>query len=71
MIDKLKELLDREPFVSFRIVLTSGSGYEVVSPYQVAIGETQIEYYYPRSDRTATLRMSQIASYEVGEIAKQ
>ena len=67
MVNKLKELLDREPFAAFRIVLTSGSTYEVTSPYQIAIGQTQLHYYFPRSDRKAVLRMNQIASYEDSE----
>jgi len=43
--------LKQEPFIPFRIVLTSGGAYEVLSPYQVALGESQLNYYYPRSDR--------------------
>ena len=62
MLEKLKDLLDREPFVSFRIVVTSGSVYEVTSPYQIAIGQTQLDYYFPRSDRSATIRLSQPVS---------
>lgn len=65
MQDDLKELLQRDPFVSFRIVLTSEHEYEVQSPYQVAIGKSQLNYYYPRSDRWAILRLNQIASYDV------
>lgn len=64
MLEKLKDLLDREPFVSFRIVVTSGSVYEVISPYQIAIGQTQLDYYFPRSDRSATIRLNQLVSLE-------
>ena len=67
MLDDLKQLLGAEPFVPFRIVLTSGSSYDVASPYQVAIGQTQLDYYYPRSDRKALLRVNQLASIEVGQ----
>jgi hypothetical protein len=67
VVNELKDLLDREPFAAFRIVLTSGSTYEVTSPYQIAIGQTQLHYYFPRSDRKAVLRMNQIASYEDSE----
>jgi len=69
-MNELKELLDREPFAAFRIILTSGSSYEVTSPYQVAIGQTQVDYYFPRSDRKAVLRMNQIAAFEDSEPAK-
>jgi hypothetical protein len=67
MLDDLKELLGREPFTPFRIVLTSGSTYDVGSPLQVAVGKTQLNYYPPKSDRWAILRLNQIASFEVGE----
>ncbi|HEY3246139.1 MAG TPA: hypothetical protein VGM03_22575 [Phycisphaerae bacterium] len=66
MFEGLKELLAREPFVPFRIVMTSGIGYDVTSPYQVALGETQLNYYYPRSDKWAVLRQNEIAAFEVG-----
>jgi hypothetical protein len=70
MLNDLKEFLDREPFLPFRIVLTSGSSYEVTSPYQIAIGQTQLDYYFPKSDRKAVLRMNQIAAFEDSEPAK-
>ena len=69
MIEKLKSFLDQDPFVPFRIVLTSGPLYDVTSPYQLSIGQTQLDYFYPRSDRTATLRMSQLAALETLEAA--
>jgi hypothetical protein len=69
MLDDLKEFLDRDPFANFRIVLASGDSYEVSSPYQVAIGRTQLDYYFPRSDRKAVLRLSQIVAFENTEQA--
>jgi len=67
MLEDLKELMSAEPFVPFKIVLTSGSSYVVSSPFQVAVGKTQLDYYYPVSDRKAILRQNQIASFEVDE----
>lgn len=67
MLDELKSRLDTDPFVPFRIVATSGSAYEVNSPYQVAIGQTQLDYYYPRSDRHATIRINQLVALETLE----
>lgn len=69
MLDDLKELLRVEPFVPFRIILTSGTSYEVTSPYQIAIGQTQLDYYFPKSDRKAIVRQNQIAAYETSERA--
>ena len=70
MLNDLKEFLDREPFKAFRIILTSGNSYEVTSPYQIAIGQTQLDCYFPRSDRKAVLRFNQIAAFEDSEPAK-
>ena len=66
MLDNLKELLKKDPFTPFRILLTSGSAYEVSSPYQIALGESQLNYYFPKTDRWAILRLNQIASFEIG-----
>ncbi|MCL2639280.1 MAG: hypothetical protein FWD53_00390 [Phycisphaerales bacterium] len=70
MLDDLKEFLRAEPFVPFRIILTSGSSYDVSTPYQLAIGKTQLDYYFPKSDRKAVLRQNQIASFATVDPAK-
>jgi hypothetical protein len=69
MLNDLKNLLALEPFRPFRIVLTSGGAYAVNSPYQVAVGESQLTYYQPKSDDWAVLRLNQIAAFEVGNAA--
>ncbi len=66
MLEDLKELMQAEPFIPFKIVLTSGSSYTVTSPFQIAIGKTQLDYYYPASDKKTIVRQNQIASFEVG-----
>jgi len=71
MLEKLKQLLDQEPFVPFRILLTSGGAYDVTSPYQVALGETKLDYFFPRSDRDANLQINQIVAFEAMEEMKQ
>ena len=70
MLNDLKEWLDKDPFVPFRLVVTSGGNYDVVSPYQLAIGETQFDYYFPRSDRKATVRLNQLVAIETLEERK-
>ena len=64
MLDSLREMLHRDPFVPFRIVLTSGNHYDVVNPDMVAIGESTVFYLFPRSDRSAALRITQLAALE-------
>jgi hypothetical protein len=64
MLDALTELLDRNPFIPFRIVLTSGQSFDITNPHLVATGATMITIYPARSDRFAMLRLNQIASFE-------
>jgi len=61
MKEALNELLHHDPFRPFRIVLTSGGGYEVRNPDMVVIQESQLVYFYPKSDRFSLLRLNQIA----------
>lgn len=69
MREEILDHLNREPFVPFRIVLTSGQGFDVTNPNLVAVGETILHVMYPRSDRYAILRQNQIASLEILETA--
>ncbi len=64
MRQSLIEILEKEPFQPFRIVMTSGDKYDILNPHLVAVGESQLTLYYPRSDRFAMLRMNQIAAFE-------
>ncbi len=65
MIESIIELLDREPFTPFRIVLASGEAYVITNPHLVALGQTQMNVYAPKSDRWSILRLNQIASVDV------
>jgi hypothetical protein len=69
MIDQLQQHLDREPFQPFRIVTTSGDRYDVTDPHEVAIAKTYLFYAYPRSDRSAHIRLSQVVALETVETA--
>jgi len=51
-------------------VVTSGNAYEVSSSYQIAIGNTQFDYYFPKSDRKATIRLNQLVALETLEDAR-
>jgi hypothetical protein len=69
MRDHLIELLNSEPFAPFRIVLSSGEGHEIRNPNLVAMGESLMHIFLPKSDRYVTLRLNQIASAEILEPA--
>ena len=62
MHESIIGMLSKDPFVPFRIVLTSGEGFEISNPNLVALGKTQLTIYQPRSDRWAMLRLNQVAS---------
>lgn len=64
MLQTIIEMLERDPFQPFRIVMTSGTGYDVTNPHLIALGQSQITVYHPRSDRFSMLRMNQIAAIE-------
>ena len=66
MKEHLLELLHREPFQAFRIVLSSGEGFEITNPDLVAMGESLMHIFFPRSDRYVTLRLNQISSTDIG-----
>jgi hypothetical protein len=64
MLERLREVLRAKPFGAFRIVLASGDIFEVSDRWQLAIGLSQVRYLFPRSDRGATLRLSEIFAIE-------
>ena len=71
MREEITELLRRSPFVPFRIVLTGGQGFDVVNPNLVALGQTIMHIFVPKSDRYAAPRLNQIASTETREATKR
>jgi hypothetical protein len=70
MLNEITELLDREPFMPFRIIVSSGHGYDVTDPHLVALGKSVVHVMRARSDRYDILRQNQVAAVEVLESAK-
>lgn len=62
--NELNDLLDREPFVPFKIVVASGDKYPVTSPRQMAIGESVVVILPPNSTMVF-FRKAQIIGVEV------
>jgi len=67
VIERLEELLRKEPFVPFRVILTNGHSYDVISPLMVAVGRTELSYYFPKSDKLAHLRLNRLTALETLE----
>lgn len=64
MLENIKALKHREPFVKFEIVMTSGDRYQIENPDILAIGKSELAYYFPKSNRVAFLRTNQVAAVE-------
>jgi len=64
LLDAIRELRMREPFEPFRLVTTSGDKYLVESPDNLAIGQSQLFYYFPSSDRFVFIRLNQLVAVE-------
>jgi hypothetical protein len=71
IMDRLEEFLRKEPFVPFRIILTSGTHYDVLSPLMLAVGKSELSYYFPKSDRLAHARLTELAAIETLETAER
>ena len=53
MTEEIDSFLNRDPFVPFRIILTSGTTYDVRSPLQLIRQETRFTFYFAKSDGQA------------------
>jgi len=62
--ENIRELLDRDPFVPFRLVMTGGKVYEVVSPNSAALLKSEVFVVFPDGERGAHVPFLHIASIE-------
>jgi len=69
MAEEIESLLKRNPFEPFRIITSSGDRYEVTNRFNLAIGQSQLAYFFPRSDRWALIRLNQITEIESASAA--
>jgi hypothetical protein len=68
VLETIRDLRRREPFVPFRVVMSSGDDYTIADSELLAIGNSQLVYCFPHSDRIAHLRLNQIVAVEeIGE----
>ncbi|HVT89027.1 MAG TPA: hypothetical protein VHD56_09265 [Tepidisphaeraceae bacterium] len=63
-LDTIKSLTNSEPFVSFRVIMTSGDRYLIEDPNALAITASQL-HYYPRTGMGIHMRVNQVAAVEV------
>ena len=65
MRDEILEWLKRDPFVPFRITLSSGQGYDVRYPDLITVGRDIIQVAHPKSDFESVLRLVAVASLDI------
>lgn len=64
--DRLRELLCREPFEPFRLVLRSGTTYEIRNPQLVVPMNREAFVAFDDGDRCAFVPYMHVASVEKG-----
>jgi hypothetical protein len=64
LLQTVRDLRRRDPFIPFRVVMSSGEDYVIENSELLAIGESQLVYCFPHSDRVVYLRMNQIAAVD-------
>jgi len=63
-VNNVRELLEREPFLPFRLVMTSGKAYEVISPNNAMLLKSEVFVVFPDGERWAHVPFLHIASIE-------
>lgn len=65
VMNSIRELLEREPFVPFQVVMNSGDRFTIENPGLVMLDEQYLKYYLPRSSGEVHLRVNQIAYFHI------
>ena len=69
--ESLGHLTTREEFRSFRIITSAGIAYDITDPGGLALGKSELFYYFPRSDRSINIPYARIATIEESGTAKK
>lgn len=62
--DNIRELLDRDPFVPFRLVLSSGRHYDVLDPQMTVLLKSEIFIAFPDGERSSLIPLLHVTSVE-------
>lgn len=62
--DNIREMLDRYPFVPFRLVLSSGRHYEVHNPQMAVLLKSEIFVAFPDGDRWSLIPLLHLTAVE-------
>lgn len=64
MRENIREYLDRDPFVPFRLILSSGKQYDIVDPHSAALLKSEIFVVFPDGERWAHVPLLHITAIE-------
>ncbi len=62
--NNIRELLDRDPFVPFRLVLSSGRHYDVLDPQMTVLLKSEIFIAFPDGERSSLIPLLHVTSVE-------
>lgn len=62
--DNIRELLDRDPFVPFRLVLSSGRHYDVLDPQMTVLLKSEIFIAFPDGEHSSLIPLLHVTSVE-------
>lgn len=62
--ENIREFLDREPFIPFRLIMSSGKSYDVVTANSAALLKSEAFVVYPDGEHWAHVPFLHISSIE-------
>lgn len=63
-LETVRELQHKDPYSPFYVITTSGDRYLIEHPNLFVVGETQMYYCFPHSDKWVFIRNNQIVALE-------
>jgi len=69
MRDTIADMLSRDPFQPFHLMLTSGDRVTIHDPSLAVLMQSQLFVAQPRSDAFQLIRLNQVAAVESGQAA--
>lgn len=64
VVENIKNYLERDPFLPFRIVMSSGEHYDIKSPLGAALLKSEVFVVLPDGDHWANVPFLHISSIE-------
>ena len=62
--DNIRELLERDPFAPFRLVLSSGREYDVVDQQMTVLMKSEIFVAFPDGEHSSLIPLLHVTSVE-------